>query len=128
MASNRDLCINDAAYQICTLFAALDLHRFGTAFLHKTRRVTDGLFHADVIRAVWHVGEKKGILHTTTGGASVVKHLVDSDGERVVISEHSLSERVAYQHDIDARFINQACSGIVVSGEAADRFAVKLLV
>ena len=127
MPGNRNLSINDAADQVRPLLTAFDLHRLGAAFLDEARRVAHSLISAHMVRAVRHVGDQQGILHAPAHRPGVVQHLVRSDGQRVLVAEHGLGQRVADQHDVNTGLIHQPRSGVVVGRQAGDRFMTTFL-
>ncbi len=124
---NRNLSIDDAANQVGTLFAALDLHHLRAAFFHEARGIADGVFGVNMIRPVGHVSQQQRALHAAAHRLHMVQHLVHSDRERVVVTKNGLGERVADQNHLDAGFIHQARGGVVVGGEAGNGFATEFL-
>src|SRR5882724_9204876 len=51
-------------------------------------------------------------------------HLVEGYGQRAVVAEGDHSEGIANEDDVDARFVEEACSRIVVRGQADDFFGI----
>ena len=56
-------------------------------------------------------------------GAGVVEHLVESDGQGVLVAEDDHAERVADEDHVDAGLVEQARGGIVIRGERRDGLA-----
>ena len=81
-----------------------------------------------MVGAIRHVGDQQGIPDAPAHRTGVVQHLVGGDRQRILIAQHSLGQGVADQHNVNTGLIYQACSGIVVRGQAGDGFVPKLLV
>src|SRR5581483_969624 len=126
VAGDRNFGVDNMPDEIGAFLSAFDLHRFGPAFFYKPSSVTHGLFYSQVVGAIRHVGDEQSMLDATAHSLHVVQHFVDGDGKRVVVSQHSLRERIANQDDVDCRVVNQAGTGVVVSSQAGDGLVVVL--
>src|ERR1035437_4459207 len=127
MPGDRNLGIDHAPDRLDALFAAFHLARLGAAFFHEAGSVPNGVAGVNLIRPVRHVGDQQRILHAPVHGLDVVQHLVHRNRERVLVTKHGHSQRVADQDNVDASLVDQARRGIVVGGQAGDGFALKLL-
>ncbi len=120
VSDDGNLRVDDAADERNARGAALDLHRFGTAFLDEAHGVLQRLAAARVIGTEGHVGHQKRVAHGAAHGAGVVQHLIHGDRQSAVIAEHHLGERVSDQDQVHAGFIGKAGGGVIVGGEGDD--------
>ena len=124
---HRNLRVGDAANQVSPLLPTLDLHHFRPAFLHKARCVAHGVRSVNLIRPVRHIRHKQRILHAAAHGLHVVQHLVHGDRERVLIAQHGLRERIAHQHHLNARLVDNTRGREVVGSQATNGFVSEFL-
>jgi len=79
-----------------------------------------------VVAAEGHVGHYERATNGAANGSRVVKHLVDGDGERVVMAHHDHCQRVADKDQVDTGLVDKARGGVVVGGERSDGLALML--
>ena len=95
MAGDGNFGVDDAANQVGALFSALDLHHFRPGFFDEAGRVAYGVIHADVVRAVGHVGHKECMFHAAVDGLGAMEHFFDRYRKRVRVAKHGHGQRVA---------------------------------
>ena len=105
---------------------AFDFDGFCARFFHKANGVGNPFGNRAVIAAEGHVGHDQSATHGAANGARVVEHLVDGDGKRIFVAENDHGQRVADENEIDAGFVDEARSGVVVCGERGDGLALAL--
>ncbi len=116
-----DLGVGHAPHERCPALAAFDLDRVRPRFLEQPRGVADAVGDGHMVRAVGHIRDEEGTLHTASDGAGVMQHLVHGDGESVVIAKHGHANGVADENDVDASLIDQARCGVVVRCQGRNR-------
>src|SRR6516164_3606689 len=67
------------------------------------------------------------MLHAAAHGTRVMKHLLDCDRQRVLITQHDHGQRIAHQDHVDPGFIDQSGAGVVVCGQAGNQFMMLFL-
>ena len=77
-------------------------------------------------RAVGHVCDEQRALHSATHGARVHHDLVERDGHSVAVAEHGVADAIADENDVNARFVNDACHRVIVSGQTDETFIALL--
>ena len=120
MAHHRNFRFHQLRDQFHAPLAAFDLHRLGARFLHEPHRVAHRLAFVAVKAAVGHVRHQQRPAHSAPHRARVVQHLLHRERQRIFVAEHDHAQRIAHQHHVHARFVDEARRRIVVGRQAND--------
>ena len=93
--------------------AALELHHLGAALLHQAHGVLERLL-ARGVRHERHVGHQERAIEALHDRTAVIDDVLQRDGHGRVVTLDDHAERIADQHQIDARVIHQRCEARVV--------------
>ena len=127
MADNGDLGGGEAADQRGARAAALDFDGLRAGIFHEADGVAGGFARGGVVGAVGHVRDEEGVAQAAGNRAGVVQHLVESNGEGIFVAENDHAQRVADQHHVDARLVDQTGGRIVIRGDCGDGMPAKFL-
>ena len=122
VAHHRDLGVEDRLDRVDALVATFELHRAG-ARAHERGRVADRLLARDVVAHPRQVADDECLRLRARDRGDVVRHVVDGDVERVVVTEHDHRQRVADEDHVDPGFVDDARGGRVVGRDHDERCA-----
>ena len=114
MCHNGDARLDDGLDTVGILHAALKLHGLAVRFLHNTSCVAYGVFDGCLIRHKGHVNDDESLLGTPADGLAMVDHVLDGDGQCVLIAQHDIAEGVAHQDHVNSCLINRLGSMKVI--------------
>ena len=120
MAHHGNFCFDHAGDELEAALAAFDFQCLGTGFLHEAHGVVERLGSVHVVAAVGHVCHYERAPCTAAHGPRVVKHLLNRNRQRAVVTEHDHADGVADENDVHAGFVEQTSRGIVVGRQAGD--------
>ncbi len=103
--------------------SAFEFDCFGAAFLHQSQRVPDSLVIAGVERSIRHVGDQQRALDRATHGLQVDQYVLERHRHGVAVTQNDIAKTITDKNHVDACFINDARSWIVVGGETNEAFA-----
>jgi hypothetical protein len=112
--------IDNRSHRSFDATGALDLHRFGSALFHQPARAAHGVCGCCLVAHERQIADHECAGARARHGLQVMHHLVDGDGQRVLVTQDHVSDAVADQDHLDARFVLEARSGKIVRGQHHD--------
>ena len=120
MRHHGNTCFHDGPDAVGVGDTALQLHRLAVGLLHDTPGVGQRIVDRGLVRHKGHVDDHKGVFGTPAYSLTVVYHVVNGHGERVVVAQHHVAERVADQNHVYPCLVDGACRVIIVCREHTD--------
>ena len=114
MTHNRNTGVHDGTHAIGITSPSFQFHSLTIGFLHDAAGIFHRVIDRRLVRHERHIHHHKRVPGTTADGFSMVYHVVNGHGQRILVAQHNVAQGVADKNHVDTGLVNDACRMVII--------------